>query len=75
MISFEVGDSDKTSTVNFIKKLYENGIISFIAGNNPTRVRFLLPLSLTDDHIEEIFSIIEKTTLNLFWIDQHKNTW
>ena len=66
MISFEVGDSDKTSTVNFIKKLYENGIISFIAGNNPTRVRFLLPLSLTDDHIEEIFSIIEKTTLDLF---------
>ncbi|MEC8623433.1 MAG: aminotransferase class III-fold pyridoxal phosphate-dependent enzyme [Bdellovibrionota bacterium] len=66
MISFEVGDSSKESTIYFIKKLYENGVISFIAGNNPTRVRFLLPLSLTDDHIKEIFSIVEETTLDLF---------
>ncbi|MBG07579.1 MAG: hypothetical protein CME68_02400 [Halobacteriovoraceae bacterium] len=66
MISFEVGDSDKPSTINFIKKLYQNGIISFIAGDKPTRVRFLLPLSLTDEHIKEIFAIVEKTTLDLF---------
>ena len=66
MISFEVGKSDKESTIKFIKKLYENGVIAFMAGKTPTRVRFLLPLSLKDEHIEEIFSIIEKTILELF---------
>ena len=66
MISFEVGNSDKDSTIMFVKKLYENGIISFVAGKDPARVRFLLPLSLTDEHINEIFSIVEKTTLDLF---------
>ena len=63
MISFEVGDSSKEITVQFIKKLYTNGVVAFMAGNNPTRVRFLLPLCLTDQHISEIISIIEKTAL------------
>ena len=66
MISFEVGQSDKESTVTFIKSLYQNGIIAFMAGKDPVRVRLLLPLSLTDEHIKEIFSIIEKTILDLF---------
>lgn len=61
MISFEVGDSSKETTVKFVKKLYENGILSFMAGKEPTRVRFLLPTCLTDEHIEEIFKIIIKT--------------
>lgn len=61
MISFEVGDASKETTSTFIKKLFENGIVSFLAGKDPVRVRFLLPLALTDEHIDEIFSIIEKT--------------
>ncbi len=61
MISFEVGDSSKETTISFIKKLYENGIISFMAGKEPTRVRFLLPTCLTDEHIDEIFKVIVKT--------------
>jgi 4-aminobutyrate aminotransferase-like enzyme len=46
-----------------MKKLFENGIISFSAGKEPTRVRFLLPLALLDEHIDQIFSIVEKTIL------------
>ncbi|WP_127715639.1 aminotransferase class III-fold pyridoxal phosphate-dependent enzyme [Halobacteriovorax sp. HLS] len=61
MISFEVGDSTKETTIKFIKKLYDNGILSFMAGKEPTRVRFLLPTCLSDEHIEEIFRIIDKT--------------
>lgn len=61
MIAFEVGDASKEITISFIKKLFENGIIGFMAGNQPTRVRFLLPLSLTDENIDEIFKIIEQT--------------
>ena len=65
MISFEVGDSSKEVTTAFVKKLYDNGIISFMAGKDPMRVRFLLPLCLTVDHIDEIFRIIEQTILEV----------
>jgi 4-aminobutyrate aminotransferase-like enzyme len=61
MISFEVGDATKETTIKFIKALYENGIISFMAGKDPVRVRFLLPTCLSEEHIEDIFMIIEKT--------------
>ena len=61
MISFEIGDSSEKTTWKFLSQLFNNGIIAFSAGKNPTRVRFLLPLSLTKTHIDEIFTIIEKT--------------
>lgn len=63
MLSFEVGDGSTDLTNKFMKKLFENGIITFSAGKEPTRVRFLLPLALLDEHIDEIFSILEKTIL------------
>lgn len=63
MLSFEVGDGALDTTNKFMKKLFENGIISFSAGKEPTRVRFLLPLALLDEHIDHIFSIVEKTIL------------
>ncbi len=61
MISFEIGDSSKELTISFLKQLFNNGIIAFFAGTDPTRVRLLLPLTLSNDHIDEIFQIIEKT--------------
>lgn len=65
MLSFEVGDASNETTNKFMKKLFENGIITFSAGKEPTRVRFLLSLSLLDEHIQEIFSILEKTILEV----------
>ena len=65
MLSFEVGDGSTENTNKFMKKLFDNGIITFSAGKDPTRVRFLLPLSLLDEHITEIFSILEKTILEI----------
>lgn len=66
MISFEVGEADKEGTAKFIKNLFNNHIISFSAGKNPTRVRFLLPITITDEHITEIMSIVEKTIIETF---------
>lgn len=63
MLSYEVGDGSVEVTNNFMKKLFENGVISFSAGKAPTRVRFLLPTALLDEHIDEIFQILEKTIL------------
>jgi 4-aminobutyrate aminotransferase-like enzyme len=65
MLSFEVGDGNMDLTNKFIKKLFENGIITFSAGKDPARVRFLLPLTLLDEHITEIFQIVEKTILEI----------
>ncbi|MFZ9000130.1 MAG: aminotransferase class III-fold pyridoxal phosphate-dependent enzyme [Bacteriovoracaceae bacterium] len=65
MISFEVGDASKATTDEFIKALYKNGIICFSAGKDPFRVRFLLPTCLTDDHIDEIFEVIETSILEV----------
>ncbi len=65
MLSFEVGDATTETTNKFMKTLFENGIISFSAGKEPTRVRFLLPLSLLEEHIQEIFSILERTILEV----------
>jgi 4-aminobutyrate aminotransferase-like enzyme len=38
-------------------------VIAFTAGQDPARVRFLLPFILKDEHIREIFEIVEKTFL------------
>lgn len=61
MFAFQVGNGDKETTSSFIKRLFENGIISFSCGKNPYKVRFLLPLCLNDDHFDEVFEIIEKS--------------
>ena len=50
------------SPLDKIWNCYKNGLISFIAGNNPTYVRFLLPISEMDKkHIDESFKIMEKS--------------
>ena len=61
MVAFQVGDGTKETITRFLKKLFENGIIAFSAGKDPVRVRFLPPLCLEDRHLDEIFTIVEKT--------------
>lgn len=61
MISFEIGDSSAETTKSFLQEIFNEGIIAFSAGKNPTRVRLLIPSCLTEEHIDEIFQIFEKT--------------
>lgn len=65
MFAFQVKDGEKDFTSTFIKALFKNGIICFSCGRDPYKIRFLLPLSITDQHIEEIFSILDKTATEL----------
>ena len=59
MIAFKYKDGNKQETIKFIKSCYKNGLISFIAGNNPTYVRFLLPIGgINKKHIDEAFKIM-----------------
>lgn len=54
------GDMDKSKEFTF--KLFDNGVLSFIAGSNPTRVRFLIPMgAVTEKDIDHVCELIEKT--------------
>lgn len=62
MIAFTPFDGSDAKVKEFVQKLFTNGIISFVAGSNPTRVRFLLPVgALAENQIPEIMQILEKT--------------
>jgi acetylornithine aminotransferase len=58
------GDMEKAKQFTF--KLFENGVLSFMAGANPTRVRFLVPVgAVTLADIDKACEIIEKTLLEI----------
>lgn len=62
MVAFTVFDGDFEKTKSFANKLFENGVISFIAGKNPTRIRFLMPvMAVEEDDIDEVCKIISRT--------------
>ncbi|PCJ62481.1 MAG: acetylornithine aminotransferase [Planctomycetota bacterium] len=66
MIAFTSFDGDLAKSKEFASKLFENGLIGFIAGHDPVRIRFLLPiLSVTLEDIDKAVEIIEKTYLEL----------
>lgn len=62
MCAFTPFDGDKNRAIAFVKKCFENGLIGFIAGDSPTRVRFLPPLGgVRDEDIQVAISIIRET--------------
>jgi 4-aminobutyrate aminotransferase-like enzyme len=63
MIAMTVFKGDEPKSKAFTIKLFENGVMSFMASGHPTtRVRFLMPVMATEfNHIDEVCSIIEKT--------------
>lgn len=62
MVAFTPFQGEKEKVVQFVKALFKNGIISFMAGENPTRCRFLLPVgALKESDLNPIFEILEKT--------------
>ncbi|HRD56235.1 MAG TPA: aminotransferase class III-fold pyridoxal phosphate-dependent enzyme [Parachlamydiaceae bacterium] len=64
MIAFTPFHGDAVKTAEFIQKLFQNGVISFVAGANPTRVRFLIPADfITLQDIDEALKIVEETLL------------
>jgi 4-aminobutyrate aminotransferase-like enzyme len=54
------GEEEKVRA--FARRLFDNGVISFIAGASPTRIRFLLPVGALElEHIDPIMQIIGKS--------------
>ncbi len=61
MIAFQVFQGKRENVIQFIHDCFDEGLICFIAGNNPTYVRFLLPIGgITNAHLDEAISIMER---------------
>lgn len=64
MIAFTPFGGEAEKVGNLAQKLFEEGVISFIAGTHPTRIRFLVPAgAVTNKDIDEVVSILEATLI------------
>jgi len=65
MIAFTPLDGSADSANKMVGALYDAGLMSFMAGGDPSRVRFLLPLGcVTKAHIDQACTIIEAVVPN-----------
>lgn len=63
MIGFTVGEGEEKMAYQFCRKLFDAGVIAFVAGSHPTRVRLLPPfLSLKDQDIDNAMQILTEVT-------------
>lgn len=66
MIAFSLFDGSPEKTKLFIQTLFQEGVIGFIAGKNPVRVRFLLPIGVvTVEDIDAVAKILETTIVKV----------
>ncbi len=62
MVALTYRDGSREPTVAFLRRLYANGVMGFVAGSDPVRVRFLIPvMGITEADIDAAASIIAKT--------------
>lgn len=59
MVTFKLKDGDIDLTKKLLFQLFDDGVIAFTTGKEFFKIRFLLPLSLTNEQIDEIFILIK----------------
>lgn len=60
MAAFVPFDGSREIVNDVLRAAFEEGLLVFSAGANPTRIRMLLPLNTTDEELEVGFTILEK---------------
>lgn len=62
MVAFTPFDGSMDKALSLVQRLFQNGVLSFIAGGNPTRIRFLVPVAVTtNDDIDQVTLLLEKS--------------
>ena len=57
---------DAKSVGAFVHRLFDEGVMSFVAGANPTRARFLVPVGAVDEaDIDAVCEIFESTLVSM----------
>jgi acetylornithine aminotransferase len=66
MIAFTPGDGSAETAARMVQAMYDAGLMSFVAGSNPTRIRFLPPPAITQtEHIDAAVEIMD-SVLKIF---------
>lgn len=66
MVAFTPFDGTMKKTRDLVNRLYHAGLMSFSAGADPVRIRFLMPIGcVADDHIDLACQIIEQTIVDM----------
>ena len=66
MIGCSVFDGSAEKSKIFLQELFEAGVVAFVAGRSPVRVRFLMPMgAVTVKDIDTVSKIIEKTLVKM----------
>jgi len=66
MIAFTAFSGDPVRVKQFVHQLFESGVISFYAGHDKLRVRFLIPVgAITFEDIDKVVSISEATLIKM----------
>jgi len=62
MVAMTVLDGSEATSKKFLHALFAAGVIGFIAGENPSRVRFLIPFAaVADEDIDAVCAMIDRT--------------
>lgn len=62
MIAFTPGDGTFDHAKRLMMIMYEEGLLGFVCGSNPTRVRFLPPpATTTNDHIDAALQLLDQS--------------
>lgn len=65
MLAFTPCQGESTKVTKFVHQLFEAGVMGFVAGANPMRVRFLIPIEgLTEEDVNQAMKIVETTLKN-----------
>ncbi len=60
MVAFTPGDGSADVAKDMVQALYDAGLMSFVAGGNPARIRYLPPPAVTTvEHIDAALEIME----------------
>jgi 4-aminobutyrate aminotransferase-like enzyme len=60
MVIFTPFDGESQRVARFVQDLFKAGVISFVAGSHPTRVRFLIPAGvMTLEDVDAVMHIVE----------------
>ncbi len=66
MVAFTPGDGSPEQAKSMMMTMYELGLLGFVCGSNPTRIRFLPPPgSTTNEHIDAALRLLDES-LHLF---------
>ena len=61
MMALTPGDGSSKAANDLVHALFEAGLMSFVAGSNPSRVRFLPPPAVTtNEHIDQAIEIMDR---------------